>query len=444
MLHASHPARPRAVGGLPAAARVRGGRRGARGARRVRVARGDGAAAAAPAGRALRRRPAFVLASATVGNPAELAERLTGLAFERCPGRLAARGEAVRPVEPADRRRGDRRAAGRGERGRRSCSAAGDAGDSDDRVRRSRRAAELVAEFARRELPGASSRGSRRTGPATCPRSAASSSAPWPTASCSPSRRRARWSSGSTSGRWTRRSSPATRERARRCGSRPAGRAAGRTGRWRCWWRRTTRSTSTWSRTPTTCSTSRPRPRWSTRRTRTCSARTWRARRASSRWPTTSCSSSASRTPVNAAIDGLVGAGELVRRRGHAPPPRPRVPAPPGRHPAASGARSPSSLEETGELLGTADERRALFTLHTGAVYLHQGEQFEVVRARPRPRRRPGDAQRRRLLHAVARRHRHRDRGRARGLRIGPDAPAFFGAVRVTRQVVELRAQART
>jgi DEAD/DEAH box helicase domain-containing protein len=36
------------------------------------------------------------------------------------------------------------------------------------------------------------------------------------------------------------------------------------------------------------------------------------------------------------------------------------------------------AVAETGELLGTADERRAYATLHPGAVYLHQGEQYLV------------------------------------------------------------------
>jgi DEAD/DEAH box helicase domain-containing protein len=35
-------------------------------------------------------------------------------------------------------------------------------------------------------------------------------------------------------------------------------------------------------------------------------------------------------------------------------------------------------LATTGELIGTADEHRAFATLHPGAVYLHQGEQFVV------------------------------------------------------------------
>jgi DEAD/DEAH box helicase domain-containing protein len=36
-------------------------------------------------------------------------------------------------------------------------------------------------------------------------------------------------------------------------------------------------------------------------------------------------------------------------------------------------------LEDSGEVLGTADESRAFGTLHPGAIYLHQGEQFLVV-----------------------------------------------------------------
>ena len=35
-------------------------------------------------------------------------------------------------------------------------------------------------------------------------------------------------------------------------------------------------------------------------------------------------------------------------------------------------------IEETGELLGTVDESRAFTQVHPGALYLHQGEQFEV------------------------------------------------------------------
>ena len=35
-------------------------------------------------------------------------------------------------------------------------------------------------------------------------------------------------------------------------------------------------------------------------------------------------------------------------------------------------------IEETGELLGTVDGSRAFWQVYPGAIYLHQGEQFEV------------------------------------------------------------------
>jgi DEAD/DEAH box helicase domain-containing protein len=45
---------------------------------------------------------------------------------------------------------------------------------------------------------------------------------------------------------------------------------------------------------------------------------------------------------------------------------------------SASGRLFSIVIEETGELLGTVDESRAYYHVHPGAVYLHQGEQFEV------------------------------------------------------------------
>ncbi|HZD80217.1 MAG TPA: DEAD/DEAH box helicase [Actinomycetota bacterium] len=75
----------------------------------------------------------------------------------------------------------------------------------------------------------------------------------------------------------------------------------------------------------------------------------------------------------------LETAGALVRRRGmlhHAGRGSP--------HRAvdirsASGDLFQIVIEETGELLGTVDESRAYYHVHPGAVYLHQGEQFEVL-----------------------------------------------------------------
>jgi DEAD/DEAH box helicase domain-containing protein len=46
---------------------------------------------------------------------------------------------------------------------------------------------------------------------------------------------------------------------------------------------------------------------------------------------------------------------------------------------SASGATFAIVDAETGSLLGTADGARAFWTVHPGAVYLHQGEQFEVT-----------------------------------------------------------------
>ena len=45
---------------------------------------------------------------------------------------------------------------------------------------------------------------------------------------------------------------------------------------------------------------------------------------------------------------------------------------------SASGALFQIVIEETGELVGTADEGRALRQVHPGAIYLHQGDVFEV------------------------------------------------------------------
>jgi DEAD/DEAH box helicase domain-containing protein len=82
---------------------------------------------------------------------------------------------------------------------------------------------------------------------------------------------------------------------------------------------------------------------------------------------------------VEPAVERLIAEGELVRRgdtlhhRGQQSPHR-QVDIR-----SASGGQVAIVLEDTGELLGTADEIRAHFTLHDGAIYLHQGEQFEVA-----------------------------------------------------------------
>ena len=71
-------------------------------------------------------------------------------------------------------------------------------------------------------------------------------------------------------------------------------------------------------------------------------------------------------------------------------------------------------IGETGELLGTADEGRAYSTLHPGAVYLHQGEQYLVDELDLVVARGGGARRRSGLLHAIARHHRHRGGRRRR------------------------------
>jgi len=74
----------------------------------------------------------------------------------------------------------------------------------------------------------------------------------------------------------------------------------------------------------------------------------------------------------------LEGSGELVRRRGAL---HHRGRGSPHRAVdirSASGDTFAIVVEETGQLLGTVDESRAFQQVHPGAVYLHQGEQFEV------------------------------------------------------------------
>jgi DEAD/DEAH box helicase domain-containing protein len=80
------------------------------------------------------------------------------------------------------------------------------------------------------------------------------------------------------------------------------------------------------------------------------------------------------------AAERLEQRGHLVRRRGllHHPAGRPSP------HRAvdirsASGSLFSIVVEETGELLGTVDEARAFWQVYPGAIYLHQGEQFEVA-----------------------------------------------------------------
>jgi DEAD/DEAH box helicase domain-containing protein len=102
---------------------------------------------------------------------------------------------------------------------------------------------------------------------------------------------------------------------------------------------------------------------------------------------------------------------------------------------SASGGLFSIVIENTGELLGTVDESRAYYHVHPGAVYLHQGEQFEVRRL---------DLQTRvALVDRVDPDYYTQSRDTTdisvvaadEESRTG-DVPTFYGTVRVTTQVV--------
>jgi DEAD/DEAH box helicase domain-containing protein len=79
----------------------------------------------------------------------------------------------------------------------------------------------------------------------------------------------------------------------------------------------------------------------------------------------------------------LVGSGRLRQRSGTHPPAY--VPRNPGEYPAAAVSLRSASLDSfaivdtsSGELLGTTEAARAHSTVHQGAVYLHLGRSYEV------------------------------------------------------------------
>ena len=139
--------------------------------------------------------------------------------------------------------------------------------------------------------------------------------------------------------------------------------------------------------------------------------------------------------PGTAAAERLVDRGALVRRAGTLhergrDSPHARVDIR-----SASGHVFRIVISETGELLGTIDEARAHGQVHPGAVYLHQGEQFVVTeldlvgRAALVERADPDFYTQSRDVTdiAVVRVLRESRTG---------DAPASYGVVRVTNQVV--------
>ena len=76
--------------------------------------------------------------------------------------------------------------------------------------------------------------------------------------------------------------------------------------------------------------------------------------------------------------DELVAHGRLVERRGLLHHRGRESPHSSIDIRSASGALFAIVDEDTGALIGTVDESRAFFQVHPGAIYLHQGEQYEV------------------------------------------------------------------
>jgi DEAD/DEAH box helicase domain-containing protein len=137
-----------------------------------------------------------------------------------------------------------------------------------------------------------------------------------------------------------------------------------------------------------------------------------------------------------AAVERLEARGELVRRRGLLHHKGKDSPHRSVDIRSASGHQFAIVIEETGELLGTADESRAFYHVHPGAVYLHQGEQFEVTeldlvqrvalvtRADPDFYTQSRDTTDIDVVEA------------AEQTETGDRVPTFYGTVRVTNQVV--------
>jgi DEAD/DEAH box helicase domain-containing protein len=200
--------------------------------------------------------PRIICCSATIANPVELTEKLTGRSMTLVDNDGAPRGrkyfalwnpplldhadegllrrsanvEAVELLAELVRRRTQTIA-----------------------FTKARIVAELVYKYACEALAGWP-RGSARTAAATFRPSGGRSNVSSSAAGCWRSRPPTRWSLASTSAGWTRPSSWVSRARSARPGSRRGARGGRRRTAWWCWWRTTIRSTSTSCGIRSTCS----------------------------------------------------------------------------------------------------------------------------------------------------------------------------------------------
>ena len=211
------PPPPRPLGRRPAEPPLRRRGRGARLPRRVRLPRGERAPPAALAAWVYGAEPQFVLASATIANPASSRSRCSGRrdVIERDTAPRAARTFALWNPPLLDESSAPREPLGEGT-GCWPTSCHASCGRSASRSPARRRSSSTAS---RREGSPSSRSGSRRTGPATHRPSGGTSSAAWSKASCSESRPQMPWSSASTSACSTAPSPSASRERWRACAS---------------------------------------------------------------------------------------------------------------------------------------------------------------------------------------------------------------------------------
>ena len=315
--------------------------------------------------------PQFLLASATIANPGELARSLLGMEATVVGDDAAPRAErtiALWNPPLLDPELG-LRASALGEASRLLAALVG-RGLRTICFAKSRKSAELIHRFAADRLDAATPGASPPTAPAIHRSNGARSSGGSSRATCSASPPPTRSSSGSTSATSTARSPSASPAPSPACASNGAEPGAAGTD-WPSSSPPRTRSTSTSCASPRPCSAAASRLRSSTTRTRACWTATSPPPRSRRRWTRVTPRRSAPRRSsarrhvpeLRHTPRGWVWAGKET--------PAARIPL---------RSTSPDAFTvidaTTGTVLGLAELERAYATVHEGAVYLHLGRQY--------------------------------------------------------------------